>query len=142
MVTQANESLRVAVFGTGGVGGYFGGLLAKAEHDVTFIARGAHLNAIQENGLRVESQLDGPFVVHGNATSNTADVGEQDLVLFTVKMYHNSDALDSLKPLIGPNTVVLTLQNGIDNGDILAEVVGEEHIMIGAAYMEGRVANP
>ena len=79
MVTQANESLRVAVFGTGGVGGYFGGLLAKAEHDVTFIDRGAHLNAIQENGLRVESQLDGRFVVHGNATSNTADVGEHDL---------------------------------------------------------------
>ena len=142
MVTQPNETLRVAVFGTGGVGGYFGGLLARSEHDVTFIARGNHLNAIKENGLRVESQLDGPFVVPGNATDNTADVGEQDLVLFTVKMYHNIEALDSLKPLIGTNTVVLTLQNGIDNGDLLAEVVGEEHVMIGSAYMEGRVSKP
>ena len=142
MVTQPNENLKVAVFGAGGVGGYFGGLLARAEHDVTFIARGAHLKAIQENGLRVESQLDGSFTVTGNATDNTAGVGEQDLVLFTVKMYQNSDALDSLAPLIGPNTVVLTLQNGIDNGDILAEAVGEEHVMIGSSYMEGRVSKP
>ncbi len=142
MVTQPNENLKVAVVGAGGVGGYFGGLLARAEHDVTFIARGAHLKAIKENGLRVESQLDGTFTVPGNATDNAAEAGEQDLVLFTVKMYHNSNALDCLAPLIGPDTVVLTLQNGIDNGDILAEAVGEDHVMIGSAYMEGRVSEP
>ena len=142
MVTQPNETLKVAVIGTGGVGGYFGGLLARAEHDVTFIARGAHLKAIKANGLRVESQLDGTFTVPGNATDKTADVGEQDLVLFTVKMYHNSDAIAAVAPLIGPETVVLTLQNGIDNGDILAEAVGEEHVMIGSAYMEGRISEP
>ena len=68
MVTQQNENLKVAVLGTGGVGGYFGALLARAEHDVTFIARGQHLKAIQENGLKVESQLDGSFTVPGNAT--------------------------------------------------------------------------
>jgi len=142
MVTQSNENLKVAVIGAGGVGGYFGGLLARAEHDVTFIARGAHLAAIKKNGLRVQSQLDGAFTVPGKATENTEEAGEQDLVLFTVKMYHNSDALDSLAPLIGPQTVVLTLQNGIDNGDILAEAVGEEHVMIGSAYMEGRISEP
>ncbi|MCI0903591.1 MAG: ketopantoate reductase family protein, partial [Chloroflexi bacterium] len=115
---------------------------AQAEHEVTFIARGAHLQAIKENGLRVESQLDGTFTVPGNATDNTAELEEQDLVLFTVKMYHNLDAIKHLAPMIGPDTVVLTLQNGIDNGDILAKAVGESHVMIGSAYLEGRVSEP
>ena len=142
MVTTPKENLKVAVIGTGGVGGYFGGLLAQAGHDVNFIARGAHLQAIKKNGLRVESQLDGTFTVPGNATDNTAELESQDLVLFAVKMYHNSDALSHLPPLIGPETVVLTLQNGIDNCDILAEAVGEAHVMIGSAYMEGRISKP
>ncbi|HCP23698.1 MAG: ketopantoate reductase family protein [SAR202 cluster bacterium] len=134
--------MKTAVFGTGGVGGYFGGLLARAGHDVTFIARGAHLDAIKQNGLRVESQLDGRFTVPGNATSDTAEAGEQELVLFTVKMYHNSDAVSQIAPMVGENTLVLTLQNGIDNGEILAEAVGQDHVMIGSAYMEGRVSEP
>ena len=138
----ASEDMKVAVIGAGGVGGYFGGLLARAGHEVTFIARGPHLRAIQDNGLRVESQLDGTFTITGNATSNTSSVGEQDLVIFTVKMYHNSDAVSAVLPLIGPETVVLTLQNGIDNGEILAETVGEDHVMIGSAYMEGRISEP
>jgi 2-dehydropantoate 2-reductase len=138
----ASEDMKVAVIGAGGVGGYFGGLLARAGHEVTFIARGPHLRAIQDNGLRVESQLDGTFTIPGNATSNTSSVGEQDLVIFTVKMYHNSDAVSAVLPLIGSETVVLTLQNGIDNGEILAETVGEDHVMIGSAYMEGRISEP
>ena len=142
MVIGTREHMKVAVIGAGGVGGYFGGLLAQAEHEVTFIARGAHLQAIKENGLRVESQLDGTFTVPGNATDNTAELEEQDLVLFTVKMYHNPEAIKHLAPMIGPETVVLTLQNGIDNGDILAEAVGESHVMIGSAYLEGRVSAP
>lgn len=142
MVIGTREHMKVAVIGAGGVGGYFGGLLAQAEHEVTFIARGAHLQAIKENGLRVESQLDGTFTVPGNATDNTAELEEQDLVLFTVKMYHNPEAIKHLAPMIGPETVVLTLQNGIDNGDILAEAVGESHVMIGSAYLEGRVSEP
>ena len=142
MVIGTREHMKVAVIGAGGVGGYFGGLLAQAEHEVTFIARGAHLQAIKENGLRVESQLDGTFTVPGNATDNTAELEEQDLVLFTVKMYHNPEAIKHLGPMIGPETVVLTLQNGIDNGEILAEAVGESHVMIGSAYLEGRVSEP
>ncbi len=134
--------MKAAVVGTGAVGGYFGGLLARAEHEVTFIARGAHLDAIKRNGLRVESQLDGDFTVPGNATDDTAEAGPQDLVLFTVKMYHNSEAVRSLAPMIGPETIVLTLQNGIDNGEILAEAVGESQVMIGSAYMEGRISEP
>ena len=138
----ASEDMKVAVIGAGGVGGYFGGLLARAGHEVTFIARGRHLRAIKEDGLRVESQLDGTFTVPGNATSHSSDVGEQDLGIFAVKRYHNSDAIASVSPLIGPETVVLTLQNGIDNGDILAEAIGEDHVMIGSAYMEGRISEP
>ena len=138
----ASEEMKVAVIGAGGVGGYFGGLLARAGHEVTFVARGPHLRAIKDNGLRIESQLDGTFTVPGTATNNTATVGEQDLVIFTVKMYHNSDAVSAVLPLIGPETVVLTLQNGIDNGEILAETVGEDHVMIGSAYMEGRISEP
>ena len=142
MVTGSNENMKVAVIGAGGVGGYFGGLLAQAGHDVTFIARGAHLKAIKDKGLRIDSQLDGTFTVPGNATGNTAECEPQDLVLFTVKMYHNPDAVKHLAPLIGPQTVVLTLQNGIDNGEILGEAVGDEHVMIGSAYMEGRISEP
>ena len=101
--------MKVAVIGVGGVGGYFGGLLAKAEHDVTFIARGAHLKAIKQNGLRVESQLDGAFTVPGNAVDNTAECEEQDLVLFTVKMYHNEDAIKHLAHAIKYICVVIKL---------------------------------
>ncbi len=138
----ASDDMKVTVIGAGGVGGYFGGLLARAGHEVTFVARGAHLQVIKENGLRVESQLDGTFTVQGNATDDPSEVGEQDLVIFSVKMYHNSDAVDALAPLIGPETVVLTLQNGIDNGEILAKAVGDDHVMIGSAYMEGRITEP
>ena len=134
--------MKVAVIGTGAVGGYFGGLLARAGHNVTFVARGAHLAAIKKNGLIVESQLDGTFTVPGQATDDTSELEPQDLVLFTVKMYHNRDAISHLPPLIGSETVVLTLQNGIDNGDILAEAVGEANVMFGSAYMEGRVSEP
>ncbi len=134
--------MKAAVVGTGGVGGYFGGLLARAEHEVTFIARGAHLEAIKRNGLRVESQLDGDFTVPGNATDDTAEAGPQDLVLFTVKMFQNAEAVKLLAPMIGPETVVLTLQNGIDNGEILGEAVGASQVMIGSAYMEGRISEP
>ena len=134
--------MKAAVIGAGGVGGYFGGLLARTGHEVTFIARGAHLEAIKQNGLRVESQLDGTFTVPGNAIQDTAEAEVQDLILFTVKMYHNPEAVAALAPMMGPETVVLTLQNGIDNGEILAEAVGEPNVMIGSAYMEGRISEP
>src|SRR5713226_9517506 len=112
--------MRIAVMGTGGVGGYFGALLARAGHEVTFVARGAHLAAMQERGLRVESTLDGTFTVHGRAVGDTTQVGPQDLVLFTVKVYDNASAIVATRLLVGDDTIVLTLQNGIDNGEQLA----------------------
>jgi len=111
--------MKIAVMGTGGVGGYFGGLLARAGNDVTFVARGPHLEAIKANGLRVESANDGNFTVPGNAVEDTSQAGPQELVLFAVKMYHNSAAIEAVKPMLGPHSLVLTLQNGIDNGQQL-----------------------
>ena len=134
--------MKIAVMGTGGVGGYFGGLLARAGHEVTFVARGPHLQAIRRNGLRVESANDGDFTAHGNALEDTAEVGPQDLVLFTVKMYDNEDAINAIRPLMGPASLVLTLQNGIDNGNQLVDVFGRERVLIGSCYMEGRIREP
>ena len=132
----------IAVMGAGGVGGYFGGLLARAGNNVTFIARGPHLRAIRNNGLRVSSSNDGEFVVPGQATDQPAEVGHQELVLFTVKMYHNDDAIQAIGPMLGPDSIVLTLQNGIDNGEQLVEAYGPDRVMIGSAYLEGRIAEP
>lgn len=132
----------IAVMGAGGVGGYFGGLLARAGNNVTFVARGPHLDAIRRDGLRVISGNDGDFTVAGNATDDPASAGAQELVLFTVKMYHNDDAIHAIAPLVGPDTIILTLQNGIDNGDRLVEVYGPERVMIGSAYLEGRISEP
>src|SRR3989442_15624760 len=116
--------MRIAVMGTGGVGGYFGALLARAGHEVTFVARGAHLAAIQEHGLRVESTLDGTFTVPGRAVGDTTQAGPQKLGLFTVKMYDNAAAIKGTEPLGGDGTIILTLQNGIDNSEQLAAAFG------------------
>ena len=134
--------MKIAVMGTGGVGGYFGGLLARAGNDVTFVARGAHLEAINAKGLLVESVNDGTFTVHGNAVNDTSELGPQDLVLFAVKMYHNSDAIDAVRPMLGADSLVLTLQNGIDNGNQLVEAFGREQVLIGSCYLEGRIREP
>jgi 2-dehydropantoate 2-reductase len=134
--------MKIAVMGAGGVGGYFGGLLARAGEDATFIARGAHLDAIRRNGLRVVSDLSGEFTVQSKATDDTGSVGPVDLVLYTVKMYHNAQAIPAVVPMVGENTVVLTLQNGIDNGDRLAAALGVEHVMVGMAVLQGRIREP
>ena len=134
--------MKIAVMGTGGTGGYFGGLLARAEHDVTFVARGAHLKAIQERGLRVDSVNDGTFTVKGQALDDTTTAREQELVLFAVKMYQNAAAIEKVRPMVGAGTVVLTLQNGIDNWEQLAAAFGEPKVLIGSCYMEGRVVEP
>lgn len=135
--------MKAAIVGAGGVGGYFGGLLARAGNEVTFVARWAHLDAIRRHGgLRVESRNDGDFLAPGRGVETTAEAGPQDLILLTVKMHHNAAAMASLPPMVGPDTVALTLQNGIDNGEQLAAVIGRGPVMIGSAFMEGRIAAP
>ncbi len=106
--------MRIAVFGTGGVGGYFGGRLAQAGEDVTFIARGEHLRAIQTNGLKVDS-LNGDFVIYpAKATADVNEVGPADLIIVGVKAWQVPEAARAMKPLVGSNTTVLPLQNGVD----------------------------
>jgi 2-dehydropantoate 2-reductase len=134
--------MRIAVMGSGGVGGYFGGVLARADHEVSVIARGEHLKAIQELGLTVRSHHHGQFQVGVRATSDPAEVGTVDLVLFTVKTYHNAEAVPLIQPLVGPQTTVLTLQNGVESHRHLMQVVGEGQVLTGAAYIESGVAAP
>ncbi len=115
--------MRIAIFGSGGVGGYFGGRLAQAGEDVTFIARGEHLRAIQTNGLRVDS-LDGDFVVHrARATDRVSEVGEVDLVILGVKAWQVPEAARAIKPIVTSETTVLPLQNGVNAvGELIAEL--------------------
>jgi 2-dehydropantoate 2-reductase len=133
--------MRIAIVGSGAVGGYYGARLARAGHHVTFIARGAHLRAIQARGLLIWSPL-GDFVVHAPATSEPEQVGPVDLVLFAVKSYDNDSVLPRLQSLCGPSTIVLTLQNGVDSAEQVAEAVGRVRVLAGAAYIATAVAAP
>ena len=134
--------MRIAVMGTGGTGGYFGGLLARAGEEVTFIARGAHLEAIRNNGLTVKSRLSGDFTIPVNATADPNDIGPVDFVLFCVKAYDNAVAADQIRPLTGPGTVVLSVQNGIDNEHQIGDVIGPEHIVGCVAYVSSTIESP
>jgi 2-dehydropantoate 2-reductase len=134
--------MRFAIVGSGAVGGYFGAKLARNGQDVTFIARGAHLAAIRQHGLRVQSAKLGDFTVHAPAHDNARDVGPVDVVLFAVKAYDNPNALTLLPPLVGEDTVVLTLQNGVDSVDEVAAVVGESHVLGGTTYVATALETP
>jgi 2-dehydropantoate 2-reductase len=134
--------MRLAILGSGAVGGYFGAKLARSGQDVTFIARGAHLEAIRSHGLEVKSDTLGDFTVQAAAESDTSRVGHVDAVLVAVKAYDNRTALPMLKPLVGPQTVVLTLQNGVDSVDEVAAVVGESHVLGGTTYVATALEAP
>lgn len=133
--------MRICVFGAGGVGGYFGGRLARAGVDVELIARGEHLEALRAGGLRVRGP-SGNFRVEVPATDDPGAVGPCDFVLFTVKSYDTATAAARLRPLIDRNTAVVSLQNGIDNEGQLADEVGAEHVMGGVAYIFSTIAEP
>jgi 2-dehydropantoate 2-reductase len=134
--------MRFAVVGSGAVGGYFGAKLARNGQDVTFLARGAHLEAMRANGLRIESAKLGDFTVRAPAFENPADVGVVDVVLFTVKAYDNPGALPLLPSLLGDDSVVLTLQNGVDSVDEIAAVVGERRVLGGTTYVATALERP
>ena len=128
--------------GSGAVGGYFGARLAKAGHEVTFIARGAHLEAMRARGLEIRSPKLGDFTVKAAAESDTAQVGPCDVVLVAVKAYDNATAYPAIAPMVGPATVVLTLQNGVDNVDELAAAVGDRHVLGGTTYVATALEAP
>ena len=133
--------MRVAVMGAGGVGGCLGALLARDGNDVSLVARGAHLDAIRANGLRLRRD-NGDFTVQVPATDNPTEIGPVDLVLFTVKTYHNAVAIPAIRPLVGPNTAVLTLQNGVDCHVRLRESLGPGHALPGAYWTASSVEAP
>jgi 2-dehydropantoate 2-reductase len=134
--------MKILIMGTGGVGGYYGGLLAQQGNDVTFISRGAHLYTIRHEGLKVKS-VHGDFTVSpAHATDDPANVGPVDLVLFCVKTYHTEEAAESIQPAVGPQTVVLSLQNGVDAAERIGKVVGPEHVIGGATWLSSAVEEP
>ena len=134
--------MRIAVVGAGATGGYFGGLLARAGQDVTFIARGAHLEALRARGLTVESTLAGTFTVPAQATDDPNEVGPVDLVLFCVKTYDTETAAGSIRPLIRPDTTFLSLQNGIDNEERIARATGHTLGIGAVAYIVSAIKAP
>jgi 2-dehydropantoate 2-reductase len=134
--------MKVAILGSGAVGGYYGARLANAGHDVTFIARGAHLAAIRERGLTVKSPALGDFMARGRAEEDTSKVGPVDLVLFAVKTYDNPTAVPLLRPLLGEATVVLTVQNGVDSAREVAAVAGAARTLGGTTYIATALEAP
>ena len=134
--------MRIAVFGVGGVGGYFGGRLAQAGEDVVFIARGEHLQALQTHGLRVESVL-GDFVVKPvHATDDPTHVGVVDAILVGVKAWQVSEVAEAMRPLVGPKTCVVPLQNGVEAPGQLAAVLGASHVVGGLCALFSFVSAP
>jgi 2-dehydropantoate 2-reductase len=134
--------MKILIMGTGGVGGYYGGLLAQAGNDVTFIARGAHLYAIRHAGLKVHS-VHGDFTVSpANATDEPINVGPVDLILFCVKAYSTEEAAQAIRPAVGLHTAVLSLQNGVDAAEWIGKVVGAEHVIGGATWLSSAVEAP
>jgi 2-dehydropantoate 2-reductase len=134
--------MRVAVIGSGGVGGFVGGRLARAGHDVTFLARGEHLRALRERGLRVRS-TDGDFELPSVvATDRPEELGPGDLFLFTVKTYDTEAAAAPLRAILEPGAAVLTLQNGIDNHERIDAVLGAGVALPGTIRIEASIAEP
>jgi 2-dehydropantoate 2-reductase len=134
--------MRIAVIGAGGVGGAFGAALATAGADVTFVARGAHLNAIRSNGLRIEGERGETILNPASATDDPATIGPVDIVLFCVKLWDVETAGAAIKPLIGPDTAVIPLQNGIDAADRLIPILGAPAVMGGVAQISATIAAP
>jgi 2-dehydropantoate 2-reductase len=134
--------MRIAVIGAGGVGGYFGARLQAAGADIWFVARGAHLAALQSRGLRLESPKGNLHLPQINATDDARAIGPVDLVLLTVKMYDLEAGAAALHPLIAPDTAVVTLQNGVEAVDIVARHVGREHVVGGVAYVAAVISEP
>lgn len=134
--------MRIVVIGSGGVGGYFGGRLAAAGVDVTFIARGAHLAAMRERGLRIHSPEGNVHLPTVGVTDDSAAAAPADVVLFAVKLYDMVAALPLLTPLIGPETLVIPLQNGVAAVDHVTRTVGVDHTAGGTCYVSAFVSEP
>ncbi len=136
------RDMKIAVMGAGALGCYYGGRLLQAGRDVSFIARGAHLEALQHNGLRIESPLGDAHLPTVAATSDPGEIGPVDMVLFMVKLYDTEEAAHAMAPLLGPETAVASFQNGIDGWQRIAAVVGEARVIGGMAVIPADIKAP
>ena len=134
--------MKIAVMGTGGLGGYFGGQMAHAGLDVTFIARGKHMQAIRANGLQVNSPGNDFLVKPAKVSDNPAEVGPVDLIFFAVKAYDAAAAAEQMKPMVGARTAILPVLNGIYHIDQLSQILGAEHVLGGMAACGAHVVAP
>lgn len=135
--------MKLAVMGSGGVGGFFGGHLAHVGYDVSFVARGAHLAAMRQHGLRIDSEVHGDVhLPHVKVTDDPATIGPVDLVLIAVKLWDLDATAHAIKPLVGPNTAVLSLQNGVLKDDILRRHFGDAAVMGAVAYVATQISAP
>lgn len=135
--------MKIAVLGSGGVGGYFGAKLAAAGLDVGFLARGAHLAAIRENGLEIRSASTGDVHVRpARASDEAGEIGPVDIVLFATKLWDVESAGEACRALIGPETAVISLLNGIDSEHRLIAILGADHVVGGVAYISGGIVAP
>lgn len=134
--------MKIAIVGTGGVGGYFGARLARSGSDVHFIARGRHLEAMRSEGLRVESPLGNMLIKPVSVTAEPETIGPVDLAIVAVKLWDTEAAARSLEPLIGPHTAVISLQNGVDKDAILARFVDKKNILGGLCYIAASIGGP
>jgi 2-dehydropantoate 2-reductase len=142
MSLDASQGFRVAIMGSGGVGGYFGARLAAAGCKVDFIARGEHLAAMRATGLRVESPVGDVCIDPIRVTDDPATIGAVDVVMFSTKLYDVRSAAQLCRALIGPDTVIVSFPNGIDSEDILSEVLGAAHVAGGVARISSSIARP
>ena len=134
--------MRVLMLGAGGVGGYFGAKLAQAGEDVTFLARGRHLAAIRASGLRVRSAIDGEWVVKATAVEELTGAPPVDVVFLSVKANDTEGVLERARPAVGPDTAVVSLQNGVQSVEIIDRVLGPGHALGGAAYIFAVIEEP
>jgi 2-dehydropantoate 2-reductase len=134
--------VKIAVMGSGGVGGYFGARLASGGSDVTFVARGAHLAAMHEHGLAVEGGPDEIHLRQVKAVEDPAAAGVVDLVLFAVKLWDTDAAIEKIRPIVGPDTVVISFQNGVLKDDCLTRAFGRTRVMGGVCYIATTIARP
>ncbi|MED5535566.1 MAG: 2-dehydropantoate 2-reductase [Pseudomonadota bacterium] len=135
--------MHIAMMGSGGVGGYFGGRLVAGGCDVTFVARGKHLQAIRGHGLKIASRDMGDVVVNpAKATDNPEEVGAVDYIIVAVKLWDTESVGRTILPMLGPKTTVLSLQNGVEADEILADIVGAKRLIGGAAFIASSIAEP
>ncbi len=134
--------MKIAMMGSGGVGGYYGARLAQSGNQVTFIARGKHAEAMRKSGLRVRSELGDAHVSPVRVVENPAEAGVQGLVVVAVKLWDSESAAQALGPMIGAQTIAVSLQNGVDKDEVLAQQAGREHVIGGVTHIGAVIAEP